>query len=203
MGPEDETRPVFRCKAGQAVGRQGVGVRSVERVRQCVLKRRQLGNLGMLCEGGCVLGEARQVAAEPPRVSPVRWVGGDIGARELAEVVVAKIGPGDFVVVAEDFDEAQHISVAVNTEQHAAILARAVVDIAEHRIVASKNAGLEAGLKIFEARHSAAESRACSCASRAILRAMSSSATTSASGGMLSSRSIMVETGPKCVTACR
>ena len=117
------------------------------------------------------------------------------------------------VVLAENLGEPRDIGVAIDAEQDLALFLGAVVDIGKDGVVAGKDAALKLVLNLFEAFHSAAARRGvpstsvlstlAPSTSPAIERAWSSSSTSSASGGMLSSRSIMVETGPKWATASR
>ena len=107
------------------------------------------------------------------------------------------------IVVAENLGEPRDIGVAIDAEQHVTLLLGAVFDLGKDGVVAGKNAALEGLLQLFETLHSAASSRFSPSTSRAMERAWSSSSTSSASGGMLSSRSIMVDTGPKWVTVSR
>src|SRR4029079_11262718 len=142
-------------------------------------------------------------APEIPRALPVRRVGGDIGLAELGETGIAEIGMQLLVVVGQHLGEARDISVAVDAEQLFPLFFGAVFDLGKDRVVAGKDAALEALLEVFEAAHSAAARLGAPSTSRAMLRAWSSSSTRSARGGMLSSRSIMVDTGPKWATAAR
>ena len=61
--------------------------------------------------------------------------------------------------------------MAVNAEQHIALFLGAVLDLGEDRVVAGKDAALEALLKVFEAAHSAAARRGAPSTSREMLRA--------------------------------
>ena len=107
------------------------------------------------------------------------------------------------IVIGENLGEARDIGVAIDAEQDLALFLGAVLHLGEDRVVAGEDAALECLLKLPETLHSAAASRFPVKTSLAIERACSSSSTSSASGGILSSRSIMVETGPKWVTASR
>ena len=96
------------------------------------------------------------MAAEIPRALPVRRVGGDIGFGELGETGIAEIGMQLLVVVGQHLGEARDISVAVDAEQLFPLFLGAVLDLGKDRVVAGKDAALEALLKVFEAAHSAA-----------------------------------------------
>ena len=87
--------------------------------------------------------------------------------------------------------------MAIDAEQHVALLARAVEDFSQHRFVAIEDAALKLGLLSCEVAHSARAYRTFS----AISRVLATSTSSSSSGGMLSSRSIMVETRPKRFSA--
>ena len=112
------------------------------------------------------------------------------------------------VVLAENLGEPRDIGVAIDAEQNLALFPEAVVHVGKDGVVAGEDAALKLVLNLFEAFHSAAMRRGLRrvlvpSTSPAMLRAWSSSSTSSASGGMLSSRSIMVDTGPKWATAWR
>ena len=125
----------------------------------------------MLGEAGVGFEKFRNVAAEIPRALPVRRVGGDIGFGELGETGIAEISMQLLVVVGQHLGEARDIGVAVDAEQHFALFLGAVLDLGKDRVVAGKDAALEALLKVFEAAHSAAARRGAPSTSRAMLRA--------------------------------
>ncbi len=102
-----------------------------------------------------------------------------------------------FVVVAQRLDQPRAVGETIDAEQRLALLLVAVGDFGEHGIVAGQNAALEVGLLAGKIAHRGAGPSTCS----AISRVRSTSAISSSSGGMLSSRSIMVETRPKRLSA--
>ena len=128
----------------------------------------------------------------------------DIGVAHLVERLVAEIGMQQLVVVAHGLDQPRAIGVAIDAVQRLALLARAVEDFAEHRIVAGQDAALEISLLPREVAHPACLPKSLPNWARtfpAISRVRFTSRSSSSSGGMLSSRSIMVETRPKRLMA--
>ena len=119
----------------------------------------------------------------------------DIGVPHLVEHFVTEIEMQQFMVVAHGLDQPRAIGVAIDPEQHVALLARAVEDFSQHRFVAIEDAALKLGLLSGEVAHAADNTLS------AISRVLATSSTNSSSGGMLSSRSIMVETRPKRFSA--
>ena len=106
------------------------------------------------------------------------------------------------IIAAEEINQAQHIGVAIDAEKHVALLLRRIDDVLESRIVAVHERLLKAGLQASEVHHSAAASLSvwpagAPSVSRARRRATSSSSRSSPSGGIWSSRSMIVDTGPK------
>ena len=119
----------------------------------------------------------------------------DVSVAHLVEHLVAEIKMQQLVVVAHGLDQPRTVGIAVDTEQHVALLARAVEDFSQHLFVAIEDAALKLGLLSGEVAHPARLP-----AGRifpAISRVLATSTSSSSSGGMLSSRSIMVETRPK------
>src|SRR5260370_37393929 len=88
------------------------------------------------------------------------------------------------------------VGVTVDAVQRLALLLGAVEDLGEHHIVAGQDAALEVILLPREVAHPAGLP-ACGKTLSAISRVRFTSRRSSSSGGMLSSRSIMVETRPK------
>src|SRR5436190_23616771 len=127
----------------------------------------------------------------------MRGLGLDIGVPHLVEHLVAEIGVQQFVIVAQRVHQPRAIGVAIDAEQRLALLLRAVENFPEHLVIAGEDAALKIVLLPREiARHAGASSTA-----EAISRARATSTSNSSSGGMLSSRSIMVETLPKRFSA--
>src|SRR3990170_4926106 len=197
MRLEDETRPRLGYERRERVDTKRLGVRPVEGIGERLLQLGELGDLSMFGVGLAFPHEGGKVTAEPPRTPLVRRIGGDIGFDQTRKTLIAEIGMQLLIVVAENLGEPRDIGVAIDAEQHVTLLLGAVFDLGKDGVVAGKNAALEGLLQLFEALHSAASSRFSPSTSRAMERAWSSSSTSSASGGMLSSRSIMVDTGPK------
>src|SRR5690349_21827058 len=119
----------------------------------------------------------------------------DVGLAHLVEHFVADIEMQQLMVVAHRLDQPRTIGIAIDAEQHVALLARAVEDFSKHRFVAIEDAALKLGLLSREVAHFAGRT------SSAISRVLATSSSSSSSGGMLSSRSIMVETRPKRLNA--
>ncbi len=99
-----------------------------------------------------------------------------------------------FVVVAHGLDQPRAIGIAIDAEQRLAFFFGAVENFGQNRIVAGQNAALERALLPRKITHPASLPAAISCS--AISRVRLTSSISSSSGGMLSSRSIMVETRP-------
>src|SRR5262245_13639882 len=194
---EDETRPVLGRKSGERLDAKRLGVGAVEDVGEGLLQLGDFDHLAVLGEGRVVTHESGEMAPEPARAPLIGRIGGDIGFHQSGEGLIAEIGVKLLVVLADDLGEPGGIGIAVDTEQHLALLFVAVLDLAKDGVVAGENAALEAVLDLAKGLHSAASSRLPFSTAPAIARAWLSSSTSSASGGMLSSRSIMVETGPK------
>ena len=115
----------------------------------------------------------------------------DVSVAHLVEHLVAEIKMQQLMVVAHGLDQPRTIGIAIDPEQHVALLARAVENFSQHRFVAIEDAALKFGLLSCEVTHSAGKTFP------AISRVLATSSSSSSSGGMLSSRSIMVETRPK------
>src|SRR5437879_861651 len=136
--------------------------------------------------------ERRQTLREPAQVRMPGRARLDVSVAHLVEHLVAEIKMQQLMVVAHCLDQPRTIGIAIDPEQHLALLARAVEDFSQHRFVAIKDAALKLGLLSHEVAHPA-----CLPAGRifpAISRVLATSSSNSSSGGMLSSRSIMVET---------
>src|SRR5690242_4865521 len=115
----------------------------------------------------------------------------DVGLAHLVEHFVTDIEMQQLMVVAHRLDQPRAVGIAIDAEQHVALLARAVEDFSQHRFVAIENAALKLGLLSCEVAHAVGKTFS------AISRVVATSTGNSSSGGMLSSRSIMVETRPK------
>src|ERR1700722_16886168 len=100
------------------------------------------------------------------------------------------------MVVADGFDQPRAIGVFVDAEQHFALFPGAVENFGQNGFVAGQDGALKIALLPGEVAHPAGRiSGGNTCA--AISRVRLTSAISSSSGGILSSRSIMVETCPK------
>jgi hypothetical protein len=197
MGGEDKLGPELWRDIGERSEAQRPRLGAIEGIGKGFLQSCNFGDLGMSSEARIRLQEIRNVTPEVPGASPIRRVGGDVGLGQSGETSIAKIGMHLLVIVGQHLREPGDIGIAVDAEQHLPLFLGAVLDLRKDGVVAGENAALEAFLQLFEAAHSAAARLAGPSTSRAMLRAWSSSSTSSASGGMLSSRSIMVDTGPK------
>ena len=103
------------------------------------------------------------------------------------------------VIVAHGLDQPRAIGIAIDAVQRLALLPGAVEDFGQHRVVAGQDAALEIGLLPREVAHPAGLPGGKTFS--AISRVRVTSTSSSSSGGMLSSRSIMVETRPKRLSA--
>ena len=126
----------------------------------------------------------------------------DIGACDFIETLRAGIGPQRHEITFERLDETQAVGVGVDAKPHVRRQTGIAGDLAGDRAVLPDEVILEPGLGLAQRVHWLMATRL-SVASAAMRRACPSSASNSSSGGMLSSRSIMVETFPKRRTAAR
>src|ERR1700722_5438112 len=124
-----------------------------------------------------------------------------------------------FMVVAHRLDQPRTVGVFVDAKQHVAFFPRAVEDFSQNRVVTGEDAALKIALLPREITHPACRpgcgktcgktccdktccdktccDKTCGKTWAAISRVRLTSTISSSSGGMLSSRSIMVETRPK------
>ena len=123
----------------------------------------------------------------------------DIGISHLVEHLIAEIGMQQLVIVAHGLDQPRTVGITINAIQRLALLFGAVDDFGQNRIVAGQNAALEIILLPREVAHPADWPGASTFS--AISRVRLTSTRSSSSGGILSSRSIMVETRPKRFSA--
>src|SRR5262245_60213946 len=146
--------------------------------------------------GRAALEKRGQVVAEPAQTRMPRRNSVDIGACQRVEGGVAKVGRKDAVPAAYRFEKTQQIGLAIDVDENAARFARAIEDLGENAVVAGDNGVLKRGLDGRQILHG--QRRAGSLRTpRATFRLRSTSATISPSDEASSSRSIMVETGPK------
>ena len=127
---------------------------------------------------------------------------GHIGRGDLAELLVAEEAVKHLVLLRHRLDEARAVGVPVDLEERRAVRARTVGQRREHRIVAVQDRLLKGVLPFGEALHrrwaGTASAVSTSCATR---RRRSTSGISSANGGILSSRSMIVDTAPKRFSA--
>ncbi len=123
------------------------------------------------------------------------WARLDIGMSHLVEHLVAEIGVKQLVISAHRFDQPRAVGIAVDAEQRLALLFWTVENFRQNRVVAAQDAALKITLLPRKIAHPACGPGASTPS--AISRVRLTSTRSSASGGMLSSRSIMVETRPK------
>ena len=123
------------------------------------------------------------------------WMRLDVSVPHLVEHLVTEIEVQQFVIVTNSLDQPRAVGVAIDPEQRFALLPGAVENFGQHGVVVAQNAALKFGLLSREIAHPA-----CLPVGKtlwAISRVLTTSTSNSSSGGMLSSRSIMVETRPK------
>src|ERR1700736_3674726 len=123
-------------------------------------------------------------------------MGGNISMPHRVEHFVAEIEVQHFVFVAHGLDQPRAVGMPVDTIQNLAFFPGAVENFGQHGVVAGQNAALKGALLPGEVAHPACRIRGGTTFS-AISRVRLTSMINSSSGGMLSSRSIMVETRPK------
>src|SRR5260370_4496923 len=99
------------------------------------------------------------------------------------------------VLVAHGLDQPRTIGVPVDAKQDLALFPGAVENLGQYSVVAGEDAALKVVLLAGEVAHPACRIDGSTFA--AISRVRLTSTISSSSGGMLSSRSIMVETRPK------
>src|SRR5471030_2544016 len=124
-----------------------------------------------------------------------RRMRGDIAVGQSGEHVIADVAPGFVVAFAERFAQTAAVGVVVNGQARVGLQAVLFAHRAEDRGLCAGDAehiALEVALQRIERAH-AARSISTDAASA---RACWSSADSCASGGILSSRSIIVATGP-------
>ena len=129
-------------------------------------------------------------------------MGFDIGTCDFVETLRADVRLQRHEIAFERLDKAQAIGVGVDVQPPVRIHALVADDVGHDRAVPPQQVILEFGLGPVQRVHRFAAMRL-SSSSAAMCRACPSSASNSSSGGMLSSRSIMVETFPKRRTAAR
>ena len=191
--PELRRKP---CHIGKPKHRR---VGGIEGIVQRFLERGEIGENRMVAVRGGGFQEIRQPLREPAQVRMMRWLRRDIGVSHRVEHLVAEIAVKQLVIVAHGIDQPRTVGVLVDPEQHFALFFRAVENFGQNRFVAAQDAALEIALQPGEFAHLAC--RTCGNIVAAISRARLTSATSSSSGGMLSSRSIMVETRPNRFSA--
>src|SRR6266404_1120852 len=148
----------------------------------------------MVAVGLCRFQEIGQALRKPAQVRMFRWPCPDIGMPHLVEHLVTEIEVQQLVVVAHGLDQPRAVGIAIDAEQRLAFLFGAIENLGQNRIVSGQNAALERALLPRKIAHPASlPGSTCS----AIARVRMTSSSSSSSGGMLSSRSIMVETRPK------
>src|SRR3989344_2669556 len=130
-------------------------------------------------------------------------MGFEISQPELFKFVVSHPGVQDRIIAVECLEQPQAVGIVVDGQTSGRADFRAANHAVQHALVAAQQKRLEIGLQVVKRAHAeAAETADWRAGEPAIRRARSSSAISSASGGMLSSRSIMVETRPKRRSAC-
>ena len=128
-----------------------------------------------------------------------RWARLDIGMPHLVKSLVAEIAMQQFMVVAHHLDQSRAIGMAIDAEQRLALRFGAVEDLVKDCVVAGQDTPLKRTLLPRKIAH--VESCPAGSTCSAISRVRLTSAKSSSSGGILSSRSIMVETRPNRFSA--
>ena len=196
MRPEFEIGPCFRREAGHVGQFDHRAFGGVEGVVERLFQRGEIGQHRMIAVGRVRSEEIRQALREPAQVRMLGRMRLDVSVPHLVEHLVAEIEVQQFVIVAHSLDQPRAVGVAIDAEQRLALLPGAVENFGQHGVVVAQNAALKFGLLSREVAHPA-------ClpvrqdASRRSRGSWSTSSSSSSSGGMLSSRSIMVETRPK------
>ena len=126
-----------------------------------------------------------------------RWSRQHEGGRQLVERTRAERDPEDSIAASQRLDEPRPVRVLVDVQT---LDGNVAVDGGNLRFdgsIAPEHARLESPLQLVERVHAAAANTLLASS-----RARSSSVTSSASGGIWSSRSIMVVTGPRRRSVC-
>ena len=156
----------------------------------------------MLAVGFGLSEEIGQPLREPTQVRVPRGPCRNVGAAHFLEDLIAEINVQKLVIALQNLDQARRIGMAVHAEKNLALLLDAVEDLAQNPIVAVDDGSLNVRLQAREVVHACRRAPTMEGRTRAAMsRACCISATNSSSGGMLSSRSIMVDTGPKRFSA--
>ena len=125
----------------------------------------------------------------------LRRIGGDIGLPYLVEHLVADIAVQQLMIIAQRIDQPRAVGIFVDAKQDFALFLWTVEDFGQNLVVAAQDAALKIALLAREVAHPSRRTGGRICA--AISRVWLTSTISSSSEGMLSSRSIMVETRPK------
>src|SRR5271156_5749022 len=130
----------------------------------------------------------------------LRWVRGEISLAHRVEHFVAKVTMQQLVVVAHGLDQPRTVGVLVDAEQHFTFFLRAVEDFRQNQCISGQDAALEVVLLLCEVAHPACRPRFGKTVA-ATSRVRLTSTSNSSSGGMLSSRSMIVDIWPKLLSA--
>src|SRR5579872_6862983 len=157
--------------------------------------------------------ELTHLLSEPAHRRVAGRIGIDIGASKPVEFLFTQECQQAGEVVLQYLQEPQTVALHVDAYAFLGAGLFGAHHLTAHVIAACQHTLLKIPLQFLERAHDvtrpAPARRGCTsrCAASslrmgiAMCRAWSSSASSSASGGMLASRSIMVDTGPKCRTA--
>src|SRR5689334_12527533 len=193
---EAQRGPVLWRDLSDRIGIDGRSIRGIESVRHGPLPARQLGQYRRLG----IFGVCRKKRGHLIPVVADREEGGFVSVGvllgETAKIALAEQLGEDREARFERFDQARAIRAAVNTQPGFYRDARCPNHVRPDFRVAVQQKALKGFLDVRQAAHAARAS-----ARSASPRAASSSEHNSSRGGMLSSRSIMVDTEPKRRTA--
>ncbi len=209
-GVEFETQPAPCRGVGgrERRARHGLRIRRVEHLGQRPFELRKLGQNGLPGIGRLPAQELCKLASIPADGTVNGGMRGHEFPAQRDEDLVTQYGVQHGIGVVERLDQPHPVGIAVNAEALPDGQRRRIDDGVGNRIGPAQHMGLQLPLAIgataclFSPGHAVllrhAARRACRPASS---RAVCSSATSSPNSGMLSSRSIMVGTAPKCATA--
>ena len=128
VGPEAKVRPGFRRHGRDFFELHRVLVRRIEGQAQRPFEAGEFAELGMVGVARRCIQEFRHPATEPAHIAKRGGMRGNILACQGVEGLVAQVGMQDVIVVAEDFDQAKAVGVAVDCQARVAEFGAVAVD---------------------------------------------------------------------------
>ena len=201
---DDQSRPFLLRQMVERLDASGRRVGGVESVGEGALEPREIAARRVMAPSRGLAQEFGEPGGKPARVAEARRFRGDVILDQRAETVVAHMLAQHRKIIGEKFREAQAVAVAIDGEI-GAFPTRRRGKLSEDRmrrvVVGRENRLLESGLHGGERGSHATRLKPSCAVGAAMARARSSSASRSSKSGKLSSRSIIVGTFPKRLTA--